>query len=360
MTMLERLTAQQAELSRTQASLVAQLARAHARVDELTAQNDKLSRASAPVEPPVTTQDPSSLPALASSGHASAPPHRLQTPNATAPSSSRLVEEPAPVVHQSPTSTIVKKTWAQIAADRRPSINDVSRTTMERLRKGLSMLDIQTPEPKPIALYFRNIKRTRLGQVRKALRQIFTHPWAVLGLSFLGQSVIEIVCHSGLCDQVIAKLRLIGAAHIRNLNVFGDNMKKTSGKDSRARQTANLERAQSRFERLVSTCTNSAAKAWYRKQAETAEARLAQIYQSAHDDETTVSEDSGYESSEVVIPTVPDSSSPALERMEVETPGGSPAAPQQPASSAPAVFDEDIITPAHATSTQAHEAPQTE
>ena len=89
------------------------------------------------------------------------------------------------------------------------------------------MLNIQSPEPKPTALYFRNIKRARLGQVRKALRQMFTHPWAVLGLSFIGQSVIEIVCHFGLRDQVIAKLRLLGASHIRNFDVFGNNMKKT-------------------------------------------------------------------------------------------------------------------------------------
>ena len=73
---------------------------------------------------------------------------------------------------------------------------------------------------------------------------------------------------------------------------------KPSNKD-RDRGTLNLERAQKRFERLFQTCTNPAAKAWYNRQAQEAENRLAGIYQRAHDVETSVSEDSGYDSNEV-------------------------------------------------------------
>ena len=91
---------------------------------------------------------------------------------------------------------------------------------------------------------------------------MFTHPWAILGLSFIGQSVIEIVCHEPLVHQVVGKLRLVGASHIKNMDVFGDNLKKLSPKDTRNRGTLNLERAQQRFERLVETCVNPAARAW--------------------------------------------------------------------------------------------------
>ena len=38
---------------------------------------------------------------------------------------------------------------------------------------------------------------------------------------------------------------------------------------------------------------------WYTKQAQEAERRLAEMYQIAHDVETSVSDDSGYESNEV-------------------------------------------------------------
>ena len=220
------------------------------------------------------------------------------------------------------------------------------------------MLEIQSPAPKPTALYFRNIKRARLGQVRKALRQMFTHPWAVLGLSFLGQSVIEIVCHSGLCDQVVGKLRLIGATHIRNLDVFGDNLKKkTILKDAPARQTTNLEPAHSRFERLVSTCTNAAAKSWYRQQAEEAEKRLARIYQAAHDVETSVSEDSGYDSQDISNSTLADTPRPELTPMDVDNRDGAAASSEantQPVTS----VEEDEITPVPSRCDQAQEAPR--
>ena len=147
---------------------------------------------------------------------------------------------------------------------------------------------------------------------------MFTHPWAILGLYFVGKSVIEIVCHEGLKDQIVAKLRLIGATHIKNMNIFGDNMKKVSQPDTRARETANLERAHKRFERLVVTCTNSAAKSWYVQQAGVAERRLTAIYGASHDVETSVSEDSGYDSNEVTRhqDSVPGAASSA--RMEVD------------------------------------------
>lgn len=246
-----------------------------------------------------------------------------------------------------------KKTWAQIAAEKRPNIQDVSKATQEGLRKCLAMLDINNPEPKPTALYFRNLKRARLGHVRKALRQMFNHPWAVLGLSFIGKSVIEIVCHEGLVDQIVAKLRLIGATHIKNMNIFGDNMKKLSTKDTRARTTTNLERAHQRFERLTATCTNAAAKSWYAKQAHEAENRLAEIYQPAHDVETSVSDDSEDNSDDVaensqrVVDEVPS------DEMDVE-----PNARQvKAASSVQVPQNMDTEKPAEETTDQAQDAP---
>ena len=280
MTMLETLSSQQAEFGRHQGALLAQLSRANNRIAELEAKNARLS-----VPPRVPGPSHANPPAM------TPPAPFIYTPKSQTPA-------PDPPAAFSPRAAT--KTWAQIAAEPRPSIKDVSPSTVERLRKGMELLDITSPEPIPTALYFRNIRRTRLGQVRKALRQMFTHPWAVLGLSFIGRSVIEIVCHQGLADQIIAKLRLIGATHIKNMNVFGDNLKKRPSMQTGDRNTANLECAHQRFERLINTCTSPAAKSWYKKQAEEAERRLASIYQQAHDIETSVSTDCGYDSDEVV------------------------------------------------------------
>ena len=297
----ERLMQMLETMSMQQAELLAQLSRANTRIEELEAQKDRSLTHRAPSNPHVVPARPQIQPTIPFKYSVKAGP----TENSTT----------APKPSNSP-----KKTWAQIAAEPRPSIKDVSPATLERLRKGMALLDIQTPAPTPTALYFRNIRRARLGQLRKALRQMFTHPWAVLGLSFIGKSVIEIVCHKGLADQIVAKLRLIGATHIKNMDVFGDNLKKKTSAPTGDRLTANLERAHQRFQRLVSTCTSTTAKSWYAKQAAEAEKRLAAIYQKAHDVETSVSEDSGYDSEDVI--TAPQSS--ASNEMVVETPSPSP------------------------------------
>ena len=314
MTTLETLSSQQAEFGRHQGVLLAQLSRATERIAELEAQNARLRAA----------------PSASGAKGPSTPTMPMPAPfTYTAKAQTSAQAPPTAQSH-----TAVTKTWAQIAAEPRPSVKDVSPSTLERLRKGMAMLDIKSPEPTPMALYFRNIRRNRLGQVRKALRQMFPHPWAVLGLSFIGRSVIEIVCHKGLADQIVAKLRLIGATHIKNMDVFGDNLKKRPSTQKGDRTTANLERAHQRFERLISTCTSPAAQSWYKKQAAEAEKRLAAIYQQAHDIETSVSEDSGYESDDIVIAPRRASS----DSMVVEPPLSSDT-PENPLGSPPQTMD---------------------
>ena len=296
---MENLNAQQAEMSRTQAALVTQLTRATDKIRELEATNAALLAGGPRAQGLPSNQAPAlAEPSLTSPAQPN--PSKVKPARPKVPS----VPQSQTPVAPSPTAAPPPRTWAQIAQAPRPSIKDVTPATQERLRKCLELLDIRGPEPVPTAVYFRNIRRNRLGQVRKALRQMFSHPWAVLGLSFLGKSVIEIVCHQGLVDQVVAKLRLIGATHIKNLDVFGDNLKKNKISSSSDRATANLERAHARLERLVATCTNPSAKAWYTRQLAEADKRLATIYQRAHDVETSASEDSGYESDDVMTAPV--------------------------------------------------------
>ena len=302
---LDALHLSQAELNQNQARLIAELARANGRVAELESKNAKL----------IAGIKSSDILAVNNEekGRKSILNYKIKDNSGC--SSIETGKGQAKDIDRAP-----RKTWAQIAAAPRPSLHDVTPQTQESLRKCMAMLEISSPEPKPTAAYFRNIKRARLGQVRKALKQILTHPWAVLGLSFIGKSVVEIVCHKALVDQVVAKLRLIGAVHVKNMNVFGDNLKKLAKKEGVNRNTLNLERAQQRFERLMKTCPNAAAKAWYSQQATEAERRLAEIYNLAHDVETSVSNDSGYESNE--FPEIEGRASSIVETDVIESEGG--------------------------------------
>ena len=355
MSMLQSLSANQAELMKNQAELIAQLARSNERVKELEQRNEGLlSKRVAPKVLKRLAGDHGQKGSVEEHHQASQQENRFEYVVKDFPSITNKVNLSPPAENA---QTPPRKTWAQIAAEKSPNMGDVSKATQEGIRKCLAMLDIQSPQPKPTALYFRNIRRARLGQVRKALRQMFTHPWAILGLSFIGKSVIEIVCHEALVNQIVAKLRLTGASHIKSMDVFGDNLKKLSNKENRDRGTLNLERAQKRFERLVQTCTNPAAKSWYNRQAQEAERRLAGIYQRAHDVETSVSDESGYDSNEVEGDVT---MNPRESESATDTPAeDAPAEAEGIGSSGPDIDEElEEIQPVEKEADLAREAPQ--
>ena len=312
--MLETLNATQAELSRSQTELIQQLSRANARIQELEAEKARHSSADAlHPPPPVSSPSPSGpvpSPISPTVGFQYRPRQQSQANVGD--------------VHNPPK----QKTWAQIAATPRPKMSDLTEATQARLRSSRELLNIATPEPKPVALYFRNIKRAPLGHVRKALRQMFGHPWATLGLSFIGHSVLEIICHSGLVNEIVAKLRIVGAMHLKKFDIFGDNLKKSTASSSSERTTANLERAQARLERLVATCTNRFAKSWYSAKLQEAESRVGAKYNAAHDEETSVSDASGYDSDEVVMAT--DAPQPATTSQAMDIVPPDPSASSSP------------------------------
>ena len=347
LSMVEQLNANQAEFNKIQTELLQQLARAHARIQELEHAQSGQSKDVAPPAPMEPSTLPPSSPALGADRRGPVFTYRVKP---------RTPQNPTPPPKK-------QKTWAEIAAAPRPALSDVSDSMQEKLRTSLAMLEIRSPAPKPVALYFRNIKRARLGHVRKALRNLFTHPWAVLGLSFIGQSVVEIVCHDALVHQIIAKLRLLGAAHIRNFDIFGDNLRKVTNTTGQDRAATNLERAQARLERLETTCTNAAAKSWYAKQATEAQKRLAQIYQVAHDVETSVSSDSGYASSDVEEQPNDHGADCDRDGMAVDSiPTNSGAAsgtaiPSSPPSPDHTAQDTGSDTPMNSSPAPAHEAP---
>ena len=335
--MLEKLESSQNELSRNQAKLIVQLSRANERIQQLEAEKAALvndSRQNANKSNPTRVHVEHRAPLAAA-------PHSVNF-------TYRVKQVPPPAQNQPKAGNQSKKTWAEIAAAPRPKMSDVSDTTQGRLRQSLALLEISSPEPKPVAVYFRNIKRARLGQVRKALRQMFTHPWAVLGLCFVGKSVLEIVCHEGLVDQLVAKLRIIGATHLRKFDIFGDNLKNTPQSDTGDRQLANLERAQARLQRLIETCPNRFAKSWYSKMAKEVETRVAAKYQAAHDDETSVSSESGYDTEDVVEAS-PTAAGPS--NMDVE-----PSVEASPAAGS--MVEAEMTSAEDQDATMARDAPQ--
>ena len=173
---------------------------------------------------------------------------------------------------------VPKKSWADIVSlNRAPKMSDISNPMKKKIMKARKLIEIIPPKTSPTAIYFRKIKRVQLGVVRKALRSLDLPPWAVLGLSFIGQSVLEVVCDERLASQLIVKLTLLGAAHIKDFDIFGDNLKKNPNTDTEEKLKANVEKVIYRLKKLISTSNNEAAKKWYSEKLSEAEKRLLEF-----------------------------------------------------------------------------------
>lgn len=172
-----------------------------------------------------------------------------------------------------------KLNWAEITKLNRPETAKIIPTTLHtkiQKRRQLLIEDKykQTQEPKPCALYFKNIRRGPLGAIRHALRECLPS-WALLGLDFVGSSILELVTGQNLKHRVIATMRMMGIEEIKDFDVMTSAARSHKGGESRSDlKKRNLKSAAHRFERNANNSKNQWAARWYRKQLEEAQERL--------------------------------------------------------------------------------------
>ena len=163
------------ELRQAQKSLVFESARSNERIKELERDAERSSngsKANTPVAKSTTTK------VISNGGRNKA----LASDIVRIPDYSGNISEKASPATSGQQTQRSKKSWAEIAKTNRPRLVDVSKTVQDRIRQSRDMLKdvIYRPNPRPTALYFRNIRRVQLGVVRKALRNMQLPPWALL------------------------------------------------------------------------------------------------------------------------------------------------------------------------------------
>lgn len=101
------------------------------------------------------------------------------------------------------------------------------RQKIDRMKKALrqnNSIIVQAPNITPV--YFKNIRRGPLGQLRRALRESLPAR-SVLGLSFIGGPILEVLCDERLQHQFIATLRIAGIRHIPKFDIVNEGRKRT-------------------------------------------------------------------------------------------------------------------------------------
>ena len=165
-------------------------------------------------------------------------------------------------------SNMEVRTWADVVAQNMKLRNfpDHLRTKAMSMKKMLLENKCITVEkPNIIPLYFKNIRRCRIGVLRAALRQSLPS-WAVIGLSFVGGSILELLCDSKLEHRVIHMMKVVNIRQVKGFNILTDGVKKETEKDQSHKR--NVEAAKKRFERCIETSRSEYAKEWYAQQVQ--------------------------------------------------------------------------------------------
>ena len=126
-----------------------------------------------------------------------------------------------------------KLKWADVV--RRPTMAVLPASVQEKFKKSAEILKSSgfkpTPrpaprpqssdgpqpqnkiKPAPVPVYFGGIPRGPVGKLRKMLRECLPK-WSILNISFIGNSVTEILCHEPMLDHLVGGLKLLGYRHI--------------------------------------------------------------------------------------------------------------------------------------------------
>jgi len=138
-------------------------------------------------------------------------------------------------------------------------------------------------EPRVTAVYLKNVQGGPIGTVRRSLRESLPS-WALLGLSFLGGSILEVVTADAQKARLVHTMRLMGIQELTAFSIFDDSLKKLkSGIHNDERTRRNVEKVQQRMRKIISGSQSMYAWRWYDQQLQEAERRLDALPRTAMD-----------------------------------------------------------------------------
>lgn len=146
------------------------------------------------------------------------------TAEGSKPNNTQGTTTPAPEPQQ-PGKT-PKRNWANVVKSGRKALPKELQTRMADSIKSLSFAGFQSRrtglragnviQPKPVAVNFSNIPRGPISALKKELLKCLPK-WAILGFSFIGSAMTEILCHSSVVDRLVATMRFFGISICRSM-----------------------------------------------------------------------------------------------------------------------------------------------
>lgn len=166
-----------------------------------------------------------------------------------------------------------RPSWAQVAAE--PKINSIQPELQARINvtraaltaNGFAPTPTPTRRPDPSVVYFGGVPSGPKGAFRRYLTAEHSVPnWGLLGISFLGEGIAEIITHKPLESRLIAVMRLLGYRHLRRYIPIATTQLTSSKKSSNGEITPpkSVIACATRWTAEHLSCRSAAAKSWYK------------------------------------------------------------------------------------------------
>ena len=128
----------------------------------------------------------------------------------------------------------------------------------------LYLLPVDLP-PAMEARYFSGFKRGSYKQLISLLRNA-TRNRAVVAISFIGKSILEIVTPKNEADRLVIGLEAIGYRHLSKFEPTKNAISTLKVMSAKERKRKTLELALSRSEREAQNCHSHCTAKWYKQQ----------------------------------------------------------------------------------------------
>ncbi|KAI0562920.1 Endonuclease-reverse transcriptase [Gracilaria domingensis] len=191
------------------------------------------------------------------------------------------------------------RTWSNVVRqERMANLPDEQRVKIHQTLSAINTSNLRiSTTPITDVVYVKGLRRSPYGIVRKSL--LHSIPRAgLLGLSYIGGSILEIVTTKSEKQNLIETIQLLGLQHMPSFAITDDSLKKHGEiSDKKQREKQNLLRIVRRMQRCVRNSRNGLATRWYAARLKEANDRLEQLLheekgtENDQNRDTTITED---------------------------------------------------------------------
>ena len=125
-----------------------------------------------------------------------------------------LISKPSAEKRHNPSGHPPRLSWAEVV--RKPATTALPDSLQARLKVSRQALKaLASPSAKPIikTAHFGGVPRGPIGALCRAL--LLSPPkWAVVRISFIGITALEVLCHSQIVERLIATMKLVSFRHL--------------------------------------------------------------------------------------------------------------------------------------------------